>query len=64
MVLLLLVNSFKTLRQMAVSPMFSMGYGVLKRIKSLKTYSRQVLRQDNRFTCKELSTNALKSQKK
>lgn len=64
MFLLLVADSFKTLRQIAISPLFLRGYGVLKRIKSLKTYSRQVLRRDNCLYCKNLSTNALKSQKK
>jgi len=54
-------NNFETLRQMAVFPLFSMGYDALNSLKWIKTVSRQVLRQHKPLFYKGLTLAGLKS---
>ena len=64
MILLYGGNKFKTLRQMAVLPLFSMGYDALNWVQGLKAVLRQVLRRYKCLFYIGLSINALKSQSK
>ena len=57
-------NKFKTLRQIAVFPLFSMGYDALNWVQGLKAVLRQVLRRYKCLFYIGLSINALKSQSK